>query len=231
MRKCSSLRWTSQRAEPWEEPQPSSSRCFFWPVCLSLWGLCCSSTTMVPLDVSSTVTALCSIRFRDEHERHGKRRVRGIQVDGIWKNCIRMEWIWMSYSKVWFTGLQAGRDEKWRMCIVCFSIYMYFSAINKKSEMEWVIRETDRHEPSSISYMVTVYHSVKCTFVPSVFFSVYNPSFILSENLPLQIRIWLQPAGCLIDIFYMLIDLTLTYFINSDFAFYFADPKKTSCTP
>lgn len=89
----------------------------------------------------------------------------------------------------------------------------------------------DRHEPSSISYMVTVYHSVKCTFVPSVFSSVYNPSFILSENLPLQIRTWLQPAGCLIDVFYTLIDLTLTCFINSDFAFYIANPVKTSCIP
>ncbi len=88
MRKCSSLRWTSQKVEPWEEPQPLSSLSFFWPVCLSLWGLCCSSGATAPLDASSTVTALCSTRSRDEHERHG-RRERGIQVDGIWKD---VEW-------------------------------------------------------------------------------------------------------------------------------------------
>lgn len=108
-----------------------------------------------------------------------------------------------------------GVMKKWRMCIVCFSIYMYLSAINKKkSKIEWEIRETDKSPLPSFTWLQFISEMHFCSF-----FSVYIPSFILSENLPPQNRTWLQPGGCLIDMFYILNYLTLTYFINSDLAF------------
>lgn len=75
----------------------------------------------------------------------------------------------------------------------------------------------DRQEPPSISYMVTVYQWNALLFLQSSFRYIIPP--LSSLNISLQNRTWLQPGGCLINMFYILNYLTLTYFINSDLAF------------
>ncbi len=58
-----------------------------------------------------------------------------------------------------------GEMKKLRMCIICFSNYMYFSAINKKkSKIEWEIRETDKSPLPSLTWLQFISEMHFCSF-------------------------------------------------------------------